>query len=239
MIEDMNSLQSVYRSGLSPSLIDIKNEKEIIKKLMRSLQRLDKLWDMTIKYEERQNENKRNNSRSGETSEVTVKYPEASPSISNNHNLLIATTTGTIPTTLPSNSLTVNDTLPEPTMIESFVYGNKEFSSSSSDVEFLTSEDYDSVNSISDPTYSEICIPSDMSNSASYSILPVPSFPSSFNDLVSVSYNLLAITQIFGSHTQFFNLIVCSLFNKNDLYNKFTAFIINCHRIFFWDPGIF
>jgi len=52
MIEDMHSLQSVYRSGLSPSLIDIKNEKEIIKKLMRSLQRLDKLWDMTIKYEE-------------------------------------------------------------------------------------------------------------------------------------------------------------------------------------------
>ena len=238
MIEDMNSLQSVYRSGLSPSLIDIKNEKEIIKKLMRSLQRLDKLWDMTIKYEERQNENKRNNSRSGETSEVTVKYPEASPSTSSNL-LHIATTTGTIPTTLPSNSLTVNDTSSEPTMIEPFVYGNKEFSSSSSDVEFLTSEDYDSVNSISDPTYSEICIPSDMPNSTHFSTLPVPSFPSSFNELVFVSYNLLATTQIFGSHIQFFNLIDCSLFNKNDPYNKFTAFIINCHRIFFWDSGIF
>ena len=124
-------------------------------------------------------------------------------------------------------------------MIESFVYEKGEFSSSSSDVEFLTSEDYDFVNSISDPTYSEICIPSDMPNSANYSTLPVPSFPSSSNDLFSVSYDLLAITQIFGSHTQFFNLIVCSLFNKNDLYNRFTAFNFNCHRIFVWDPGIF
>jgi len=54
-MEDTNNLQSVYRSGLNLIMIDIKNEKEIINELMLSLQRLDKLWEMAISHEERQN----------------------------------------------------------------------------------------------------------------------------------------------------------------------------------------
>jgi len=207
----MNSLQSVYRGDLKPS-IELRNElKDVAKRLINeSMQRIQQKFDQLLRT-----------------------------SMKNDIQVNIATTTETIPTTSPANPFTVNDTLPKPTMIESFVYGNKEFSSSSSDVEFLTSEDYDLVKSISDPTYSEICIPSAMPNSTDNSTSPVPPSPS-FNDLVSVSYNLLAITQIkFDSNKQFSNLICCTLFNENNVYNRFTAFIINCHRIFFWDPGIY
>ena len=79
-MEDTNNLQSVYRSGLNPLMIDIKNEKEIINELMLSLQRLDKLWEMAISHEERQNAIKRRNSLSVKTSEVTVN-PDASSTI--------------------------------------------------------------------------------------------------------------------------------------------------------------
>jgi len=71
-MEDINKSQSVHRGELNRLIIEIINEKEIVNELMRSLQRLDKLWDMRLKYEEHQNANKRSNSGPGETSKVTV-----------------------------------------------------------------------------------------------------------------------------------------------------------------------
>jgi len=144
-MEDTNSFQNLYRgnSKSNPIVREMKDEIGIIVNrvinewVQNSKDKLDKLWEMAILHEERQNAINRNNSRSGENSEVIVKYPEDSPSIKStetaissvtstadisSNQLQSATTTGTISTTLPSNSLAVNDTLPEPTMIESFVY---------------------------------------------------------------------------------------------------------------------
>ena len=48
-MEDTNKLNSLR--------IEIKNEREIINKLMQRLQRLDELWGMRLKHEEHLNEN--------------------------------------------------------------------------------------------------------------------------------------------------------------------------------------
>jgi len=68
----MNSFQNFYRGDSKPS-IELRNEMDIIAKRMidefmqKMKKKLDKLWEMSLKYEEHQNAYKRNNSRSGKT----------------------------------------------------------------------------------------------------------------------------------------------------------------------------
>jgi len=61
-----------YRVELNPLVNEMRSEKEIINELMRSLQRLDKLWDMAMLHEERMNANERKNKSLVEHLEVTT-----------------------------------------------------------------------------------------------------------------------------------------------------------------------
>jgi len=94
-MDDTKNLQSAYRGELNQLMIEISNEKEIINQLIRSLQRLDKLWDMRLKYEEHLNANKRNNSRSGEIFKIIVKCPDANFTITSTETTISSITSTT------------------------------------------------------------------------------------------------------------------------------------------------
>jgi len=142
-MKDANNLRNAFARAPESYLNEFRNDMFDINEFMQKAQKsLDKLWVLALRHKEHLNANKCNYSRSGKTSKMPVKCLIARDTCSstvNNSSLdiltiratedivNIATTTVTIPTTLPANPLTVNDTSPEPNIIESFVYVKEEF----------------------------------------------------------------------------------------------------------------
>ena len=255
-MEDTNKLQSFFRSELNPLMIDIKNEKEIINKLMRSLQRLDKLWDRRLEYEEHLYANKRNYIRSGKTSKMPEKCLDALDNCSsteNNSSLVTstidttnildsATYTGTTSTITPSIPSTDNETTS--TLIynydnnnnsQSFIY---EEESSNFDETFLSTEDYDFIDTIQSPTFSGISLPSLFYDSSKYSSLPIPTLSDVYNS-ASVSSGLTISTQKSVSCQPISGAAELHLLAKDNSNSRLLIYVINLYIIFVWDPGIF
>jgi len=183
-MEDTNSFQNLYRgnSKSNPIVREMKDEIGIIVNrvinewVQNSKDKLDKLWEMAILHEERQNAINRNNSRSGETSEVIVKYPEDSPSITStettissvtstadisSNQLQSATTTGSfshitpnLPSSVANTNLTFDFNNNDDT--EFLTYEEEAYDSIFYDELLLSNEDQAFVDSIQNPTFSGI-----------------------------------------------------------------------------------
>jgi len=214
-MEDTNSFQNLYR-GDSKLSIELRNEMDIIANrlidefMQRMKNKLDKVWEIAILHEERLNANKRHNSRSVKTSEVTSN-PGASPTFSSletttpsatntTSNLIYnATTTGTISTILPFNpSYNINNNNDYNNNTHNYqpiIYEEEPFYS---DGNYLSIEDYDFVDTIQSPTFSGISLPSLFYDSLKYSTKPIPTSSDVYNS-TSVSSGLTITTHSFFS----------------------------------------
>jgi len=116
----MSRLQSVNLEVSNPLGSEMMDDVNIFAKpfvdewMQKIKNKLDKMWEMTRLHEKRQNANKRRNSLSVKTSEVTVN-PDASstitPTTDISGNLLhSATFTGIVSTIVPSNPSSELDT---------------------------------------------------------------------------------------------------------------------------------
>jgi hypothetical protein len=243
-MEDTNKLQSFYRGALNPFMIDIKNEKEIINELMLSFQRLDKLWEMAISHEVRQNAINRIDSQSGETSEVTVKYPEASHSISSNL-LQSATNTGSTSTIQPSISSSAQDISTDSNnndvnsdnddTLRSVVYVEECDTLNFIEENYLNTEDYDFIDSIRSSNFSGILLPPVVCDFIEF---PMPTSANP-DDIMSVSCAITTFSQK-SSYISLYVDATNTFVMENINFNiRFFVYIFNHCIILVWDPGIF
>ena len=179
------------------------------------------------------------------TSKKTAQIPIASPIFSSlettTTSFTDATTTGTISTILPSNpstkldSISKNNSNDNNNNSQSVIY---EEESCNFDETFLSTEDYDFIDTIQSPTFSGISLPSLFYDSSKYSTLPIPTSSDVYNS-ASVSSGLTITTQKSVSCQPISGAAELHLLAKDNTNSRLLIYVINLYIIFFWDTGIF
>jgi len=165
-----------------------------------------------------------------------------SKSNTNNEISKIATFTGTTASTiLPSNpstkldSISKNNSNDNNNNSQSFIY---EEESCNFDETFLSTEDYDFIDTIQSPTFSGISLPSLFYDSSKYSSLPIPTLSDVYNS-ASVSSGLTISAQKSVSCQPISGAAELHLLAKDNSNSRLLFYIINMYVIFVLDPGIF
>jgi len=184
------------------------------------------------------------------TSRKTAQFPNASPIVTSlettTTSFTDATFTGTTASTiLPSNPSTKlysisnnnnnsnNNNHDNNNESQPVIY---EEESCNFDETFLSTEDYDFIDTIQSPTFSGISLPSLFYDSSKYSSLPIPTLSDVYNS-VTVSSGLTINNQESLSRQPILGVNEVLLVNKYNFDRRLSVYINYQYRIFFWDPG--
>jgi len=183
---------------------------------------------------------------------ITKKNEETSSNIAAtndiNDSIIIATTTGTTSTVLPSDNLNINlnthittttnnDTNNNSNnIVDSIVYvEDDDYYSNSDDDAFLSSEDYDFVSSIQSTAFIGICLPPVLWNTSDISSLVTTILPKLQNNACQFRYLITVTRPMLPFKT---TSVPTNLRNYYNHIIRLTIYDIFQYRIFFWDPGI-
>jgi len=193
------------------------------------------------------------------TYKKTAQFPDASPTFSSLETTITPATdttskllynvtfTGSTTTVLPFNlfpehdktSLNNNDDSNNNNNnnSQSIIYEG-ESCTLNSDENYLSTQDYDFVDSIQSPTFSGIFLPSLCYDSSKYSIFLMPSSYDEYNsvtassDLTIIVHKSLSCQPISGATESL--LVIKDKFNS-----RLSVYAFNLYVIFKWDPGIY
>ena len=159
-----------------------------------------------------------------------------------------ATYTGTTSTITPAIPSTDNETIS--TIIinydnnssnnnsQAIVYEEESLAPNSIDETFLTTEDYEFVESIRSPTFSGVCLPLFFYDPSNYTTTPVTTLANQ-DDLVIPSQALVENSQKVSFIKLYFDATNSHILNEENSNSRLLFYIINMYVIFVWDPGIF
>jgi len=220
---------------------------EIKKEMRKSAERLEK------KLQELAEDEMQNSMLRFKEYHITKKNEEISSNIAAtndiNDSIIIATSTGTTATILPSVELNLHTDNTDTTNtnnnnnynnnnnnIASIAYVEKYYCSEYSDDDaFLASKDYDFVSSIQSTTSIGICLPPILWNTSNFSSLATTILPK----LVNNAYQCKVLSTISSRSNTFKAVTVLSnLMNYYNFNIRFPFYNIYLYRIFIWDPGI-